>query len=78
MTDEFGRGLAEILDIDQEILTPDLPLNEENWDSMAMISTIGLIDETYGITVPVERLTRCCSVGELTALIDSIRTEARR
>jgi acyl carrier protein len=72
MTDEFGRSLAEILSVPPGSVGPGLELNEDNWDSMAMISAIALIDESYGITVPVERLVKCGSVGDLMTLIESM------
>ena len=75
MTDQFGRGLAEILSVSPGSVEPGLELNEDNWDSMAMISAIALIDETFGITVPVEGLTRCRSVGDLVALVNSMLPE---
>jgi acyl carrier protein len=72
MNDRFGRRLAEILSLPSGNLDAGIELNEYNWDSMTMIAAIGLIDETYGVTVPVERLEQCGSVGELLALVNSM------
>jgi acyl carrier protein len=72
MTDQFGRGLAGILCVSPNSVEPGLELNEDNWDSMAVISAIALIDESFGITVPVERLARCGNVGDLLALVNSM------
>ena len=41
------------------------PLEGEHWDSLAVLSTIALIDQELGITVDAGSLESCRSVGEL-------------
>jgi acyl carrier protein len=61
--------LAEILEVEPEQLTPDLSLEEGNWDSLAIVSTIALIDEIYDHTVSADALGECKTVGDVEALI---------
>jgi acyl carrier protein len=72
MNDQFVRSLAKILSIPSDDVEPGIELNENNWDSMTMISAIALIDETFGVTVPVEKLASCATVGDLVTLVYSI------
>ncbi len=63
-------ALAEILRAAPAELTRDYKLDSGNWDSVAVMATIGLIDEHYGITVPTDRLVACTSIAQLLALLD--------
>jgi acyl carrier protein len=63
---EFYTGMAEILEVDEEI-GPDYPLGE-GWDSLAIVSTIALIDEVYGTTVSANDLKACTTVGDVEKL----------
>ncbi|MEB3349993.1 MAG: acyl carrier protein [Cyanobacteriota bacterium] len=64
----FLSGLAEILEVAPEAVGPDLELTADNWDSLAIVSTIGLIDECFGGTVPGARLRACTTVAALLEL----------
>jgi acyl carrier protein len=68
-------GLAEILEVAPEELASDLALTADNWDSLAIVSTIGLIDECFGGTVSGGSLRACASVG---ALLELARHAGRR
>lgn len=65
----FHEGLAEIFEIDAADLTPDLKLGEQNWDSLAIVSTIALIDDLYDKSVSAEALAACTTVRDLDALV---------
>jgi acyl carrier protein len=65
----FHEGLAEIFEIDAVDLKPDLRLEEKSWDSLAIVSTIALIDELYDKTVSADALAACTTVGDLDALV---------
>ncbi len=67
----FFRGLAELLNIRLEDLSSDIPLNNENWDSIAVISAIGLIDREFGLTIPTSELSACQSSGSVIQLVKS-------
>lgn len=63
--DEFYQGMAEILEVEPEEVSPDLTLDEGNWDSLAIVSTIALIDEVFDKTVSGEALEECKTVGDV-------------
>jgi acyl carrier protein len=69
-------GLAEILEIENNIINPDFTLTNTNvcWDSLAVISTIALIDELFNCTVNGEMLSNCKKISDIEKLI----TEAIR
>lgn len=64
---DFYEGMAEILDIDVSEVTPDYELGEA-WDSLAVVSTIALIDEIYDRSVSPDALVQCTTVGEVETL----------
>ena len=67
----FLAGLAEALDIDVSSLTPDTLFVEVDWDSLAVISTIALIDEHFGIMIPGQEISQCKGFSDLLSLIES-------
>lgn len=68
---EFYEGLAEILEVDVEQVNSDLSLEEGGWDSLAVVSTIALIDEVFDVTVHPERLSECKTVGDIEKLVEA-------
>ncbi|MGE4522970.1 MAG: acyl carrier protein [Acetobacter sp.] len=66
---EFYEGLAEILEVAPETIKPELTLEEEQWDSMAIISCVALIDEVYGQLISGSSLTACKTVADIQNLI---------
>jgi acyl carrier protein len=73
---EFYEGLAEILEVEVTDVTPELDLEEGGWDSLAVVSTIALIDDVYDITVHPDRLSECKTVGDIEALVESEKAKA--
>lgn len=59
--DDFLRELAEILR--QPAVTPAFSLADAEWDSLAVMSTVALIDEHSGATVSGDELSRCTTVA---------------
>ncbi len=68
--EKFYTGMAEILEVDGTV-GPDVRLDDGvlAWDSLAVVSTIALIDELFGKTVDGQALTNCKSIGEIENLI---------
>ena len=66
---EFYEGLAEILEVDVDQVKPDLSLEEGSWDSLAVVSSIALIDDVYDVTVHPNALSDCKTVGDIEKLI---------
>lgn len=65
----FYSGLAEILEIDEAKVTPELSLADCAWDSLAVVSTIALVDELFDKMLDGQALARCERVADITALI---------
>ncbi len=72
---EFYEGLAEILEIDADEVKPELELTSENWDSLAVVSTIALIDDVYDVMVSPDKLAECKTVGDIEQLVAAERAE---
>jgi acyl carrier protein len=71
----FYDELAEILEIEPGEVRPDLRLDETPWDSLAVVSTIALIDELHDIAVSADALNKCETVGDIEALIARAKDE---
>jgi acyl carrier protein len=65
----FYEGLAEIFEIEPDMVGPDLVLADHNWDSLAIVSTIALADECFDRLLPGAALARCERVSDIEALI---------
>lgn len=66
---EFYEGLAEIFEVETSEINADYELTDENWDSLAIVSTIALIDDVHDITVRPEKLADCKTVGDIEQLV---------
>ena len=68
---EFYEGIAEILEIDASNINPSFDLHggEAAWDSLAVVSTIALIDDCFNVMLDGQSLTQCSTVGDIEALI---------
>jgi acyl carrier protein len=62
-------GLAEIFEIDAAEVTADTVLAEHNWDSLAIVSTIALVDEICGELLDGAALAQCVTAADIVALI---------
>ena len=69
----FISGLADALEIEESSLTPVTLFHEVDWDSLAVISTIALIDEHFGIMIPGQEISECKGMPDLLHLIESRR-----
>jgi len=67
--DSLLEGLPEILEVDRGSLSPEFLLANGNWDSVAILSTIALIDSSYGITVSADELWECKTIDDIRELI---------
>jgi acyl carrier protein len=47
---------------------PELDLANHNWDSLAIVSTIALVDELYGVVLDGKSLNNCKTVADIEAL----------
>lgn len=70
----FYAGLAEIFEVEESEIDPDFDLAAHNWDSLAVVTVIALIDECYGKLVDGASLAKCATVSEIEVLMS--RAEA--
>ena len=66
---EFYEGLAEILEVEVDEINPEFPLESGGWDSLAIVSTIALIDDVHDVTVHPDKLGECKTVGDIERLV---------
>jgi acyl carrier protein len=66
MEDMFLQGLAEALQRDAAAILPgDAFRDYEEWDSLAVLSVMAMIEEQYGVLVSRKDLDACVTVGDL-------------
>lgn len=65
---KFYDEMAEILDVDASEIGAEYELGE-TWDSLAIVSTIALIDELYDKSVSPDALGQCKTVGDIEKLV---------
>ena len=67
---EFFTKIEEILDSDPGTVSGDsLVQDQQGWDSVAALSLIAMIDESYGVSLEGTEILGCPTVGELCALV---------
>ncbi|MEH7011452.1 acyl carrier protein [Neobacillus niacini] len=68
--EDFLLELADLLEIERSEIANDYQLEEnENWDSLALISVIVMVDEHFKQSVSSEALRKCKIIGDLLNLI---------
>ena len=67
----FYAGLAEIFEVNEAEIDSAFDLASHTWDSLAIVSTIALIDECYNEMVDGRALFNCVTVGDIEALISA-------
>jgi len=65
----FYAGLAEIFEVTEAEITPDFDLVAHTWDSLAIVSTLALVDECFNLMVDGKALAACATVADLEALV---------
>jgi acyl carrier protein len=65
----FYAGLAEIFEVSEAEITPDFDLAAHTWDSLAIVSTLALVDECFNQMVDGKALAACATVADIEAMI---------
>lgn len=65
----FYEGLAEVFEIDVTEISPSLDLTKMDWDSLAFISTIALVDDCFNVMLDGQSLVDCQTVADIEKLI---------
>jgi len=68
---EFYLGMADILEASPAAIAPsfDLHSGEAAWDSLAIISTIALADDCFGVALDGRKLAECKLIEDIENLI---------
>jgi acyl carrier protein len=70
--EEFLLSIDELLELESGTLKGSEKLADlENWDSLSIVSFMGLAKERLNITLPAKGIAACQSVDDLFALIRS-------
>ncbi len=69
--DEFLENFGEFLSMSLDPAATDVFLTDGTWDSLAILSLMGLVSEEWGLTLTAEELAQCRTVGEVTSLFDA-------
>jgi acyl carrier protein len=73
--EEFLQNLAEALNqpdlqIDPQQKIKDLP----NWDSLAILTTLSMLDQEYGVSMSGTELQSCETVADLQAKVEAAKS----
>ena len=63
--EKFLSALAEALDKDANDLTMDTTLEQLEWDSLAVISTIAVVDECFGVVINGSMIQDCKTISDI-------------
>jgi acyl carrier protein len=67
---EFFAKIEEILDSEPgSVSAESVVQDQDGWDSVAALSLIAVIDESYGVSLEGTEIIRCPTVGDLFALV---------
>lgn len=69
-TQQFHKFIAEILEIDSNLVSSESVLEELGWDSLCNLAFISEMDTKLGISVDAQKLDDANSVSDLFALIN--------
>lgn len=72
MTNKEKLGLLEeMLDLEENSLEEDMDLNDvENWDSMAVISLISLLDEKFDKQISANQIKSFRNIGDILKIME--------
>ena len=63
--------VAEIVEVEIEDLSLDTELNEDNWDSLAVITFISEVDSEFDIVVSPSKVAEVTKISDLLELINN-------
>lgn len=68
---EFYEGMAEIFEVDVSNISAEFELHsgEAAWDSLAIVSTIALADDCFGVMLEGKALGECKTIADIENLI---------
>jgi acyl carrier protein len=72
---EFYEGMSEIFEVDVDKIssTFDLHSGESAWDSLAIVSTIALVDDCFNVMLAGRALETCETIADIEKLIEAAK-----
>ncbi len=72
---KFHEGIAEILEVEPADITSQYVITsgDVDWDSLAVVSTIALVDDCFNVMLDGKALAACETVADIEALIEAAR-----
>lgn len=61
--------LDKLRDLNHGNVEDDAAIDPAAWDSIDVLDLISAIDVAFSVTIPIDKLNQCKTVGELRALI---------
>ena len=68
----FYSEIAEILEVEVELINPDFCLVDGNWDSLAVLSTMAAIDDVFDQSISGDVLYDCKTIGEVLSVVKKL------
>ena len=65
----FYEEFATLVGVQRSSISSNTKLSDLEWDSMALISTMALIDEIFEIVVAGDQLSDCITIGDILLLV---------
>jgi acyl carrier protein len=68
---EFYEGMAEIFEIEVSKISSEFELKTGDavWDSLAVVSTIALVDDCFGVLLEGKALGECNTIADIELMI---------
>ena len=71
--EEFINELSVLLEIEPEKLTGDFELKRlVNWDSLTIVSVIGLLETLYSVQVKIEDVEKIETINQILTLTENV------
>lgn len=71
-TTAFLEQMKDVLDVDdRELDLNDVFTEYDEWDSLAYLSTIAMIDDEYGVVINANEFRQLKTLGDLVKAIES-------
>jgi acyl carrier protein len=72
MQESLIEQMADVLECDPSEITPDTVFRDHpHWSSLALLSAMAMIDETFQVLIPRDDFDSLVTVGDLAAYIEA-------
>jgi acyl carrier protein len=62
--------LALVLDVEPHRVTPTTTRTDiDEWDSLAQLTVVSALEETYGVVLTTEQMNQCIGVSEISTVL---------